>query len=114
MTLEELREEVGRLHELAMLLADRAEQARRGGNAELYRSLSREAMDHESGAARLLVDELEIEPTRGVLFRSAATLALQAGEIQDAERLALLGLAGNPPAVIEEELRDVLKMVVIL
>ena len=46
--------------------------------------------------------------TRSVLYRSAATLALDAGETQEARRLAECGLAGAPPAEIADELREVL------
>jgi hypothetical protein len=43
------------------------------------------------------------------LLRSAATLALDCGEYRQAERLASIGLAGNPPAEIAVELREVLE-----
>ncbi len=51
------------------------------------------------------------EPTRSVLLRSAATLALRCGEYREAEKLVACALSGEPPAEIAEELRDVLENV---
>jgi hypothetical protein len=50
---------------------------------------------------------LDYEPTRSVLFRSAATLALRCGELREAEKLASIGLSGHPPDEIADELREV-------
>ena len=49
-----------------------------------------------------------VEPTQPVPFRSAATLALDCGELCEAERLLAAALSGDPPAEIADELRDVL------
>ena len=46
------------------------------------------------------------EPTRSVLFRSAASLAIDCKEYLEAERLIGEGLAGNPPPDIRIELRE--------
>jgi hypothetical protein len=50
--------------------------------------------------------DLSAEPTRSVLHRSAAALAVECGEAREAERLIAVALAGNPPEEIAEELRD--------
>lgn len=49
---------------------------------------------------------MDTEPTRSVLHRSAATLAVNCGELQAAERLITTALSGNPPQEIAEELKD--------
>ncbi len=46
------------------------------------------------------------EPTRSVLHRSAATLAIKCGELQMAEKLIAVAIAGTPPLDIAEELKD--------
>jgi hypothetical protein len=56
-------------------------------------------------------EQSQTEPTRSVLHRSAATLALDCGEYREAERLVATALAGNPPEPIANELRDVLAAV---
>jgi hypothetical protein len=50
--------------------------------------------------------DLEAEPTRSVLHHSAASLAIECGELQTAERLIATALTGNPPQETAEELRD--------
>jgi hypothetical protein len=71
----------------------------------------REAYDLESKAATILANDLEGEPTRSVLLRSAASLALDCGLIPDAEKLICTALIGHPPEEIAEELRDLLEQV---
>ena len=63
----------------------------------------------ELEAAMLLERKLTLEPTRSVLFRSAASLALECGDILKAERLIAQGLSGDPPSEIAEELRNLLE-----
>jgi hypothetical protein len=102
-------QQVNELHRKAMMLADMAEEAKRTGQADKYLEFTREALRHESEAAWKLADELLIEPSRSVLFRSAATLAMECGEIRVAEQLIAAALSGDPPAEIAEELRDLLE-----
>jgi len=64
------------------------------------------AFENESKAARLVNDEVSSEPSRSILYRSAASLALDCNEFRESERLIVAGLAGNPPEEIAEELRD--------
>lgn len=50
------------------------------------------------------------EPSRSVLCRSAATLFLSAGKLNEAEQMAALGLSGDGvPDEIAAELREVLR-----
>lgn len=53
-------------------------------------------------------EQSQTEPTRSVLHRSVATLALDCGEYREAERLVAAALAGSPPEQIANELREVL------
>ncbi len=66
----------------------------------------REAFGSESEAARLVEGDLSLEPTRSILHRSAATLAVDCGLLDEAERLIKAGLEGNPPADIAGEFRE--------
>ncbi|MBF0516174.1 MAG: hypothetical protein HQK97_03500 [Nitrospirae bacterium] len=50
-----------------------------------------------------------IEPTRSVLYRSAATLACDCGNLREAERLVAIALSGDPPEDIADELFDLLE-----
>jgi hypothetical protein len=95
------------LHQKAMEFAEQAEVAKlRGAAIEQIQQLLRSAFEQESQAAALVVDMVEAEPTRSVLHRSAAALAIDCGELQAAERLITTALAGDPPAEIALELKD--------
>lgn len=90
------------LHHEAMAALDESTLSkRRGRPVEAERFLCR-AKELEVQAARAV--SLGNEPMRSVLFRSAATLALDVGELQEARSLAMEGLSGGPPEEIEKEL----------
>lgn len=97
------------LHEKAMELADQAAVARRAGQTDDYERLTAEAMRFEIEAARTFAAEDGQEPSRSILFRSAATLAVESKELRIAEQLIAAALAENPPQEIAEELRDLLE-----
>jgi hypothetical protein len=99
------------LHHQAMRLADEADAARRQGQAQLARERLRQAFECEQQAADLVAGEPALEPTRSVLHRSAATLALECGALREAERLIAVALSGEPPEQIAEELRDLWEQV---
>ena len=98
------------LHDEAMEYADDAFFARRAGDDEEFVKFSRLAYEKEAEAARMIASK-ESEPTRSVLHRSAATLALDCGEYREAERLIAAALAGNPPNKIADELRELFEKV---
>jgi hypothetical protein len=100
---------IEKLHRRAMQLASEGDLARATGAAARSVQLYRQAFQFEARAARLLGDRRQLEPSRSILYRSAASLALQVGEVRECERLAAEGLAGNPPDEIAQELRDVLE-----
>jgi len=97
------------LHEKAMELADQAFIARRAGKTDTAVKLSKEALKHEAAAAHEYKDNLSAEPTRSVLYRSAASLALLCGDYRAAERHISAALAGEPPEELADELRDLLE-----
>lgn len=97
------------LHRKAMELADNADRSLRRGDDDRAAELLRNALELERRAAELVEMQSDNEPTRSVLLRSAASLALQCGEYREAERLIATALAGSPPPEICEELRDLLE-----
>jgi tetratricopeptide (TPR) repeat protein len=95
-----------RIHSEAMDLAELAFDFARIGKYDEAKIVFEKAMKLESQAANALINKLDSEPKRSVLFRSAASLALNCGQTREAERLVSAALAGYPPAEIAEELRD--------
>ena len=102
-------EKVNVLHLKAMEFADQAAEARRAGDLDAYKRLTGNALKHEAQAAWEAAPNHDFEPTRSVLFRSAATLAVECGELRTAEQLIGAALSGRPPPEIAEELRDLLE-----
>ncbi len=98
---------VSQLHDEAMEFSDQSFVARRLGDHKEFLRLSSLAYERESKAADLMAGE-DVEPTRSILHRSAATLAFRCQEYDRAKRLAYRALAGNPPSDIEWELNDLL------
>jgi len=103
--------QVNDLHNRAMDAAGRAFHADIHGDYATAETLFQEAFQLEREAALLLVDDTQAEPTRSVLLRSAASLAVDCREHREAERLIAIALSGNPPTQIGEELRDLLETV---
>lgn len=99
------------LHQKAMDLADEAFYAKKKHDIESAQAKYLAAFEYEKAAAMLLVNEYEQEPTRSVLFRSAANIILnlpspEENHIRQAERMVAYGLSGNPPEEIAQELRQ--------
>lgn len=99
------------LHKRAMDLAETAFVAQQSGDSSRAQGLFRDAFALEAEAAERLEREYDAEPSRSILYRSAASLALDCGELEQAERLIHTALTGHPPADIAEELRDLLEQV---
>ena len=102
---------VSQLHEHAMEQMDLALIAREKGLQSEACRLFREAFESESQAAGLVEGDSSFEPTRSILHRSAATLAVDCGLLDEAARLIIAGLQGNPPADIAQELRGLSEQV---
>src|SRR5207247_725202 len=103
--------QINAMHNKAMDLASRAFLADLHADYSAAETLFRQAFESEKQAALLVLREPDAEPTRSVLLRSAASLAVDCREFREAERLIALGLSGDPPAEISEELRDLLEQV---
>ena len=101
-------DQVNELHSKSMEIAESAFVARIKGELEKVTEFSNKAFQYEREAAMLLLNDYDIEPTRSVLFRSAASLALNCENYREAERMIAFGLSGNPPPDILEELRELL------
>lgn len=90
------------LHRKAMEYNDEAIIAKSKG--EDPKSLYLKAFEFEKQAYNLFASKSDEEPTRSVLLRSAASLAMMAGLNEEAEKLIVLAISGNPPEGILEEL----------
>lgn len=95
------------LHEQAMELAEQADRERLVGNTSTYQSLLGRAYSLEKKAALLLRSEEDLEPTRSILLRSAASLAIECEKTREAEQLVAIALSGNPPEEVADDLRDI-------
>jgi len=97
------------LHQQAMSFADKAQISEKKDQLSQAKKEYEKAFQFEKQAAMLLVADYSIEPSRSVLFRSAAFLAIKAHQYREAERMAAFGLTGNPPDEIAQELRKALQ-----
>ena len=99
------------LHNEAMDLAELALLAKAKDNRDEFLTLTRQAFELEKKAALAVAQEFALEPTRSILCRSAASLAMDCDDYREAEKLISLALWGNPPESMAEELRDLLETV---
>jgi predicted helicase len=99
------------LHEKAMEYSDRAFIAKREGDSQNELMYSRLAFELEEKAAEILKDVLDAEPTRSILYRSAASIAIDCNELNKAEQLINTALAGKAPLEIVGELNELLNQV---
>lgn len=100
-----------KLHDKAMGYHDKAMVAKRSGNQRIYKALLRKAYRMEKRAAMKLLHALSVEPSRSILFKSAACLATECERYRDADSLICYGLHGNPPEDVANELRKLLNQV---
>ena len=95
------------LHEEAMALADEGDRLRHRGDPVGATRVFVRALETEREAAQ----QEDTEPSRGILLRSAAWLALEADQPREAERIAAEGL--RSPDVsdrVANELRAVMEV----
>ena len=104
--MDTINQNTNSLHDQAMHLANLAVKTIEN-NPSQTKIYFQEAFLLEQKAAMTLVNDFDTEPSRSVLFRSAAHLALKAELYREAERMAAFGLSGNPPTEIAIELREV-------
>jgi len=97
---------VDELHPKAIDLAEQAFSLQKKGDNINAKKLFLEALKFEQQAALLLSPTQESEPSRSILFRSAASLAFKGGDYESADWLIANGLSGYPPSEIKEELKN--------
>ena len=102
---------VRELHDKAIELAQLTLIARQNGELEKAEKLAILAYQNESQAADLVPEGQSSEPTRSILYRSAASLAYQCQKFQIAQRLIAKGLSGYPSPEVEQELKDLYEQV---
>lgn len=100
---------VQELHNKAIEIADIAFIERFAGRLEQSVHLFKEAYQFEREAALIAKEQNRGEPSISVLLKSAASLAINANILDDAEKLICLALYGGPPFEIAEELRKLLE-----
>lgn len=97
-------------HRRAMELVDAAFLARRSGDSQSEREYNLQALEKECQAANAIAERHDLEPSRSVLYRSAATLAYRCDRLREAERLAACALSGkNAPTEIVQEVRELME-----
>lgn len=94
------------LHEKAMAAFQEALVSRHLGREDEALTHYERALELERAAAMCFVDEGGSEPTRSILFRSAATLAMDCGKYAEARELIRFALSGSPPSEILIELKQ--------
>jgi hypothetical protein len=93
-----------KLHNEALFLLDKANVEILNKNKLKAIEYKRQALKKEEEAASIL--ELDYEPSRSILFRSAASIAFEIEDYIHAEKLVFKGLIGSPPEWVENELRE--------
>ena len=76
--------------------------------------LLKRALNLERAAADSVASQVDLEPTRSVLHRSAANLALRVGDHATALLYVGIGLQGHPPTEIKLELQTVREQALVL
>jgi OST-HTH/LOTUS domain len=99
---------VSQIHDEAMTKLELANEAMANSRVKAYKSMLIESLELEKEAAYSLLTDFDCEPTRSVLFRSAASIAIHAAQYQEAIILAKEGLKGQPFAEIKMELEALL------
>jgi hypothetical protein len=102
---------VRELHHEAMKLDQLAEVARWKGEHKRAKTLEFQAYQYEAKAANLVAEEYAddrktSEPTRSILYLSAASLAYQCKAFKAARHLIVQGLLGFPSGYIKQGLED--------
>ena len=102
---------ISEIHNEAMEIAERAFllnlKGINNGSIELFSK----AFELEKKAAMEIEPLIENEPSRSILFSSAASLAINAKLYNEAKQMVNYGLTGHPPIEIEEELRNIYEQI---
>jgi hypothetical protein len=98
------------IHQTASTYMQMALVAQGRGNEPESLRLFELAFEAEKQAALSLWSDFENEPTRSILFRSAANLAMDCKKYSEAQKMIHLGLAGNPCKEIVDELTELYEL----
>lgn len=97
------------LHTKAIEYADEAFMKKFNGFPVEAKELFNKALALESQAAYAAKESKIGEPSVSILFKSAASLAMNCDKLIEAEKLICMALYGEPPIEIAEELRNLLE-----
>ena len=92
-----------------MEFVDQAMLEQRAGNQESAIKLFEQATEYELAAIESMAEP--VEPTYSVLHRSAASMAMNANQLRQAERIINKALAQNPHPEIADEMRELLERI---
>jgi len=98
-------EELEQFHRMAMDNSELALISLHNGDVERFQKLSADAFLYEKKAALGLYNQ-QLEPSRSVLFRSAAYIALDNADFTEAQKLYEYALEGEVPVEIRQELEE--------
>lgn len=97
---------INQIHDQAMTIAEKAFLAQQAGDKVAFVQLSKEAFLLERKAAMMLKDKMDVEPSRSVLFKSAAFLAFDAQDYQACRDMITYTLLGKPDPIIKMEMKN--------
>ncbi|GAB1352251.1 hypothetical protein MASR1M12_09820 [Erysipelotrichia bacterium] len=93
-------------HNEAMNLAEQGFIQLKLGDPQTAHELFVKAISLEKTAVESMPPTIDSEPTRSILYRSAASLAYNIQDYEMSERFICMGLGGFPPEEIREELKN--------
>jgi hypothetical protein len=102
------------LHERAMELFEASLLARHAEDEGRMNRFLAQALKLECEAADTVADDYALEPTRFLLHRSAAAMALSSFDTKTARRYVEAAFEGKPPAEVESELQKLSEQITIL
>ena len=102
------------LHERAMELFEASLLARHAEDEGRMNRFLAQALKLECEAADTVADDYALEPTRSLLHRSAAAMALSSFDTKTARRYVEAAFEGKPPVEVESELQKLSEQITIL
>ena len=101
--------DVRTIHEKSMTIADEGYRLKGIGKISESKECFLKAFKLEKQAADLVPNSIGNEPSRSILYKGAAWLALNAGLFREAEIMASQGLIGTPTYEIAQELKGIIE-----
>ncbi len=102
---------IDELHSKAMTHVELAAVYQAKGNEKRAEKENAIALTWETEAANLIASLVTLEPSRSIILRSAAAIAVDCGEFREAERFIATALSGHPGQEMEDDLRDFFEVV---